>query len=200
MARATPNDPKLSDGGGWRSTGWWVCWGVLACAVTAVAVRCSAWLGDIGEVNERVQSSKEQHLIALFDVGNFETGNGVGQFVKACDWSEVIANSSALASKGMNRLGKMSADSPGVVNLAAPLGQEHSKYPLAGLTVSPLREPMIDEPASSGRSEAKESNLRRVELHELLTLVLLSFVFGAAVYSHGRKSERVAGGRTLNVA
>ena len=44
-----PNDPKLSDGGGWRSPcagagGWgrrrWEAW-----AVTAGAVRCSAWLG-----------------------------------------------------------------------------------------------------------------------------------------------------------
>ena len=46
MCVATPNDPKLSDGGGWRSAGWWVCGVSLACAVTAVAVRWSAWLGD----------------------------------------------------------------------------------------------------------------------------------------------------------
>jgi hypothetical protein len=43
----TPNDPKLSDGGGWRA-------GCMvgerrrqeAASVTAGAVRCSAWLGD----------------------------------------------------------------------------------------------------------------------------------------------------------
>ena len=44
-----PNDPKLSDGGGWRD-------GCAvgerrrqeAASVTAGAVRCSAWLGDVG--------------------------------------------------------------------------------------------------------------------------------------------------------
>jgi len=44
--RKSPNDPKLSDGGGWRGP----CMvggkaAVEARAVTAVAVRCSAWLG-----------------------------------------------------------------------------------------------------------------------------------------------------------
>ena len=40
---ATPNDPKLSDGGGWRTC---CAVGLLGAAcVTAVAVRCSAWLG-----------------------------------------------------------------------------------------------------------------------------------------------------------
>ena len=41
----TPNDPKLSDGGGWR--GPCMAGGKVAAearAVTAVAVRCSAWL------------------------------------------------------------------------------------------------------------------------------------------------------------
>jgi len=41
-----PNDPKLSDGGGWR--GPCMVGGKAAAearAVTAVAVRCSAWLG-----------------------------------------------------------------------------------------------------------------------------------------------------------
>ena len=39
----SPNDPKLSDGGGWRDG----CAGAGggAASVTAVAVRCSAWLG-----------------------------------------------------------------------------------------------------------------------------------------------------------
>jgi len=38
-----PNDPKLSDGGGWRDG----CAGEDggAASVTAGAVRCSAWLG-----------------------------------------------------------------------------------------------------------------------------------------------------------
>src|SRR4051812_11479619 len=41
--RATANDPKLSDGGGWRDG----CAGEGggAASVTAGAVRCSAWLG-----------------------------------------------------------------------------------------------------------------------------------------------------------
>ena len=42
----TPNDPKLSDGGGWR--GPCLVGGKAAAearAVTAGAVRCSAWLG-----------------------------------------------------------------------------------------------------------------------------------------------------------
>ena len=41
-----PNDPKLSDGGGWR--GPCMAGGKAAAearAVTAVAVHCSAWLG-----------------------------------------------------------------------------------------------------------------------------------------------------------
>ena len=45
---ATPNDPKLSDGGGWRAgctAGGKAA--VEAASVTAVAVRCSAWLGVI---------------------------------------------------------------------------------------------------------------------------------------------------------
>ena len=41
-----PNDPKLSDRGGWRGMRRWVC-GSVAHTVTAVAVRCSAWLGVI---------------------------------------------------------------------------------------------------------------------------------------------------------
>jgi len=43
---ATPNDPKLSDGGGWRDG----CAGEGggAASVTAGAVRCSAWLGVAG--------------------------------------------------------------------------------------------------------------------------------------------------------
>ena len=43
----SPNDPKLSDGGGWR--GPCMAGGKAAAearAVTAGAVRCSAWLGD----------------------------------------------------------------------------------------------------------------------------------------------------------
>ena len=41
----TPNDPKLSDGGGWRDG----CAGEGggAASVTAGAVRCSAWLGVV---------------------------------------------------------------------------------------------------------------------------------------------------------
>ena len=48
---ATPNDPKLSDGGGWRDG----CAGEGggAASVTAAAVRCSAWLGDVGIANKR---------------------------------------------------------------------------------------------------------------------------------------------------
>ena len=49
----TPNDPKLSDGGGW-------CAGCMvgerrrqeAASVTAGAVRCSAWLG-VAVIRER---------------------------------------------------------------------------------------------------------------------------------------------------
>ena len=46
---ATSNDPKLSDGGGWRAG----CTlggkaAAEAASVTAGAVRCSAWLGDVG--------------------------------------------------------------------------------------------------------------------------------------------------------
>ena len=46
---ASPNDPKLSDGGGWRDG----CAGEGggAASVTAGAVRCSAWLGDVRCIN-----------------------------------------------------------------------------------------------------------------------------------------------------
>ena len=44
---ATPNDPKLSERGGWRGLRRRVC-GSGAQTVTAVAVRWSAWLGVIG--------------------------------------------------------------------------------------------------------------------------------------------------------
>ena len=52
----TANDPKLSDGGGWR--GPCMAGGKAAAearAVTAVAVRCSAWLGVavIGRIGRR---------------------------------------------------------------------------------------------------------------------------------------------------
>ena len=42
-----PNDPKLSDGGAWRSLCRWGerRWRSVAQAVTRGAVRCSAWLG-----------------------------------------------------------------------------------------------------------------------------------------------------------
>ena len=45
---ATANDLKLSDGGGWRA-GCMVGGKAAAeaASVTAVAVRCSAWLGDV---------------------------------------------------------------------------------------------------------------------------------------------------------
>ena len=48
-----PNDPKLSDGGGWRGLCRWAeRWRRSAAqAVTAVAVRCSAWLGVSGYWN-----------------------------------------------------------------------------------------------------------------------------------------------------
>jgi hypothetical protein len=44
---ATPNDPKLSDGGAWRSLCRWAerRRRSVAQAVTRGAVRCSAWLG-----------------------------------------------------------------------------------------------------------------------------------------------------------
>jgi hypothetical protein len=53
MRVATPNDPKLSDGGGWRA-------GCMAgerrrpeaASVTAGPVRCSAWLGHVREILE----------------------------------------------------------------------------------------------------------------------------------------------------
>ena len=44
----SPNDPKLSDGGGWRGPCMVGGKAVAeARAVTAVAARCSAWLGDV---------------------------------------------------------------------------------------------------------------------------------------------------------
>ena len=49
---ATPNDPKLSHGGGWRGLCRWAerWWRSAAQAVTAGAVGCSAWLGVAVEV------------------------------------------------------------------------------------------------------------------------------------------------------
>ena len=53
----TPNDPKLSDGGGWR--GPCMVGGKAAAearAVTAVAVRCSAWLGVAVECGKTINA------------------------------------------------------------------------------------------------------------------------------------------------
>ena len=60
-----PNDPKLSDGGGWRG-------GCAvgerrrqeAAAVTAVAVRCSAWLGVRLDSRETWNKSLETVVLA----------------------------------------------------------------------------------------------------------------------------------------
>ena len=48
----TPNDPKLSHGGGWRGLCRWAerRRRSAAQAVTAVAVGCSAWLGVDGRI------------------------------------------------------------------------------------------------------------------------------------------------------
>ena len=58
MREETPNDPKLSDGGGWR--GPCMAGGKVAAearAVTAVAVRCSAWLGVSGRIRVALNDS-----------------------------------------------------------------------------------------------------------------------------------------------
>ena len=66
----TPNDPKLSDGGAWRGsceggakkehTSYGKRWLgrdgsklEIAATVTRGAVRCSAWLGDVGNVDSK---------------------------------------------------------------------------------------------------------------------------------------------------
>ena len=70
MCVATPNDPKLSDGGGWR--GPCMAGGKAAAearAVTAVAVRCSAWLGVSGLIGGSVRCL-DNHRCGTADVGN----------------------------------------------------------------------------------------------------------------------------------
>jgi len=54
---ASANDPKLSDGGGWRDG----CAGEGggAASVTAGAVRCSAWLGVSGFIREGSRASED---------------------------------------------------------------------------------------------------------------------------------------------
>ncbi len=66
--RATPNDPKLSDGRGWR--GPCMAGGKAAAeagAVTATPVRCSAWLGALGNLmifgkRETMQAMQNRRL------------------------------------------------------------------------------------------------------------------------------------------
>ena len=55
VREVAPNDPKLSDGGGWRA-GCMVGGKVAAeaASVTAGAVRCSAWLGVAAVVKKRM--------------------------------------------------------------------------------------------------------------------------------------------------
>jgi len=68
-AAESPNDPKLSDGGGWREP----CAGeggggrrrFVAWLVTAVAVRCSAWLGVAGHSRETSNKSIDERLILV---------------------------------------------------------------------------------------------------------------------------------------
>ena len=81
MCAEWPNDPKLSDRGGWRA-------GCMvgerrrqeAASVTAVAVRCSAWLG-VG-----VRSTRDPKHGAL---ANF---SGCSEPPKACGVSEADCN------------------------------------------------------------------------------------------------------------
>ena len=61
-----PNDPKLSDGGGWR--GPCMAGGKAAAearAVTAGAVRCSAWLGVFGDC-----------MVVFWMFGRWRSGSG----------------------------------------------------------------------------------------------------------------------------
>ena len=59
----SPNDRKLSDGGGWRDG----CAGEGggAASVTAAAVRCSAWLGVSGLIggNDLLNLGPVEHLL-----------------------------------------------------------------------------------------------------------------------------------------
>ena len=69
MARRTPNDPKLSDGEGWR--GPCMAGGKAAAearAVTAGAVRCSAWLGVAGVVIEALKNACSVPMAACASV------------------------------------------------------------------------------------------------------------------------------------
>jgi hypothetical protein len=64
MRVKTPNDPKLSDRGGWREC---CAVGLLGAAlVTAVAVRCSAWLGVAGSGMRRAMLDYSQLVFELF--------------------------------------------------------------------------------------------------------------------------------------
>ena len=72
----SPNDPKLSDGGGWR--GPCMVGGKAAAearAVTAVAVRCSAWLGVAG-LELSCLNMIEWNAIMLMCDGRLDDGAG----------------------------------------------------------------------------------------------------------------------------
>ena len=62
---ATPNDPKLSDGRGWR--GPCMAGGKAAAearAVTAAPVRCSAWLG-VAVISEESGEGIRKHRLRI---------------------------------------------------------------------------------------------------------------------------------------
>ena len=69
MGERKPNDPKLSDGRGWR--GPCMAGGKVAAeagAVTAAPVRCSAWLGVSGRIGN-VGADKLHEGIEVANVG-----------------------------------------------------------------------------------------------------------------------------------
>lgn len=63
-----PNDRKLSDCGGWRAGCVEVARRRLeAASVTAGAVRCSAWLGVSGRMEETLKSVKDRATLDALD-------------------------------------------------------------------------------------------------------------------------------------
>ena len=76
MRVATPNDPKLSDGGGWR--GPCMAGGKAAAearAVTATPVRCSAWLGASADWRKPFIDRRVRGVVVELELGGSVSGN-----------------------------------------------------------------------------------------------------------------------------
>lgn len=151
------NDPKLSDRGGWREC---CAAGLLGAAlVTAVAVRCSAWLGDVGSPAAFEYVDLAAYNIArvagcVSNVIAANTAESRGSIFERRSVLEVVSEFGNVAVKAVNA-GVVS--SPNGVNvlridalqLGAPLTEKVEEGTLAGVSFAGGRELMVGPPTDA---------------------------------------------------